>query len=105
MPLFVVTIAGFQIWQGVILKSIPQGVILIQSDLINNTAGYFFSDVAGWIIAAILSGAYGASALSGVVSGRRQNVAIRGPIMFGIKLVGVPAAPFLTLAIRNRDPG
>jgi D-xylose transport system permease protein len=105
VPSFVVTLAGFQIWQGVILKSIPQGVILIQSDLINNTAGYFFSDAAGWIIAAILSGAYVASALSGVVSGRRQNVAIRDPIMFGIKLVGVPAVSFLTVAICNRDRG
>ena len=54
VPSFVVTLAGFQIWQGVILKSIPQGVILIQSDLINNTAGYFFGDTAGWIIAAIV---------------------------------------------------
>jgi D-xylose transport system permease protein len=105
VPSFVVTLAGFQIWQGVILKSIPQGVILIQSDLINNTAGYFFSDAAGWIIAAILSIAYFASALGGVVQGRRQNVAIRNPVMFGIKLVGVPAISFVTVAICNRDRG
>ena len=30
VPSFVVTLAGFEIWQGVILKSIPQGVIVIQ---------------------------------------------------------------------------
>jgi D-xylose transport system permease protein len=105
VPSFVVTLAGFQIWQGVILKSIPQGVILIQSDLINNTAGYFFSDAAGWIIAAILSIAYVGSTLTGVMQGRRHGVAIRDPLLFWIKLAGVPAVSFLTVAICNRDRG
>jgi D-xylose transport system permease protein len=105
VPSFVVTLAGFQIWQGVILKSIPQGVILIQSDLINNTAGYFFSDAAGWIIAAVVSIAYLGSELTGALSERRHQVAIRNPVMFGIKLVGVPILSFLTVEICNRDRG
>ena len=91
VPSFVVTLAGFQIWQGVILKSIPQGVILIQSDLINNSANYFFSDAAGWIIAAIIIVAYVGSTLTGVYQGRRHGVAIRDPLMFWVKLIGVPA--------------
>jgi D-xylose transport system permease protein len=105
VPSFVVTLAGFQIWQGVILKSIPQGVILIQSDLINNSANYFFSDRAGWIIAIIVAVAYVASELNTVLSGRRHAVALRSPIEFAIKLIAVPAICFITVAICNRDRG
>ena len=45
-----VTLAGYQIWQGVIQKSIPQGVIVIQNNTVNDVANYFFSKRAGWII-------------------------------------------------------
>ena len=51
VPSFVVTLAGFEIWQGVIQRSVP-GVIVIQDDMINNSSNYFFSDPAGWIMAA-----------------------------------------------------
>jgi D-xylose transport system permease protein len=100
-----VTLAGFQIWQGVILKSIPQGVILIQSDLINNTAGYFFSDLWGWIIAAVIIGVYVGSTLIGVYQGRRHAVAIRDPLIFWIKLIGLPLATIITVIICNKDRG
>jgi D-xylose transport system permease protein len=105
VPSFVVTLAGFQIWQGVILKSIPQGVILIQSDLINNTAGYFFSKTAGWIIAAVIIVVYVGSMLTGVIQGRRHGVAIRDPIMFWIKLIGLPLVTVVTVIICNKDRG
>ncbi len=105
VPSFVVTLAGFQIWQGVILKSIPQGVILIQSDLINNTAGYFFSDLWGWIIAAVIIVVYVGSTLAGVYQGRRHAVAIRDPLMFWIKLVGLPLVTIITVTICNKDRG
>ena len=59
MPAFVVTLAGYQIWQGVIQKSIEaEGVIVIQDATVNNTANYFFSEKAGWILAAIVLGIY-----------------------------------------------
>ena len=51
VPAFVVTLAGYQIWQGVIQKSIEnKGVIVIQDNTVNNVANYFFSERAGWII-------------------------------------------------------
>jgi D-xylose transport system permease protein len=105
VPSFVVTLAGFQIWQGVILKSIPQGVILIQSDLINNTAGYFFSDMWGWIIAAVIIVVYVGGTLTGVLQARSHGVGIRDPLIFWIKLIGVPLATVVTVTICNRDRG
>ena len=82
VPAFVVTLAGYQIWQGVIQKSIEkEGVIVIQDETVNNTANYFFSDTAGWIIAAIVCGVYAASVLGGVISHRRPGVAVRDPLV------------------------
>jgi D-xylose transport system permease protein len=105
VPSFVVTIAGFEIWQGVILKSIPQGVIVIQDNTINNMDGYFFSDLAGWIIAAIVSVVYVASVANGALQGVRHGVPIRNKWLLAAKILAVPAASFLIVAICNNDRG
>ena len=64
VPSFVVTLAGFLIWQGVILNKLEQrGTIIIQDRWINYTDSYFFSHVAGWLIAAIITALYPLSVL------------------------------------------
>ena len=105
VPSFVVTLAGFEIWQGVVLKSIPEGVIVIQDETVNNVSQYFFGDTAGWIIAAIVSVAYLSLTLNGVIQGRRHGVEIRDTALLVGKLIGVPAAAFMTVAICNSDRG
>jgi D-xylose transport system permease protein len=105
VPSFVVTLAGFEIWQGVVLKSIPQGVLVIQDQTVNDVSQYFFSDAAGWVIAAIVSILYVGGTLSGVLQRRRHGVRERDPILLVFKLVAVPVAAFLTAAICNRDRG
>ena len=105
VPAFVVTLAGYQIWQGVIQKSIPQGVLVIQDDTVNNVANYFFSKQAGWIIAFVVAGIYVVSTLGGVIARRRHGVAVRDPALVAVKLVGVVAVTFGTVAICNRDRG
>jgi len=105
VPAFVVTLAGYQIWQGVIQKSIPQGVLVIQDNTVNNMANYFFSKEAGWIIAIVVAGIYVFSTVSGIVSRRRHGVAVRDPILVALKLIGVVAVTFGAVAICNRDRG
>jgi D-xylose transport system permease protein len=105
VPSFVVTLAGFEIWQGVIQRTISQGVIVIQSNTINNTAGYFFSDIGGWIIAAVMSAAYVGAVLSSVISNRRHGVAIRDPLLIAGRTVVVPGVACGTVAICNHDRG
>jgi D-xylose transport system permease protein len=104
VPSFVVTLAGFLIWQGEIQRTITQGVIIIQDNLINDTANYFFSDSAGWIIAGAVSAVYAAAVLSGVWAARRHGVPLRDPYRLAGKLVVVPAAAFLVVVICNHDP-
>ena len=105
VPAFVVTLAGYQIWQGVIQKSIPQGVLVIQDNTVNNTANYFFSKEAGWIIAIVVAGIYVVSTVGGVISRRRHGVAVRDPLFVALKLVGVVVVTFGVVAICNRDRG
>jgi D-xylose transport system permease protein len=105
VPSFVVTLAGFEIWQGVIQQKITQGVIVIQNDTINNTANYFFSDLGGWILAGVVSAAYVGGTLGGAIAGRRHGIPIRDPLFLAAKLVVVPAVALGTVAICNKDRG
>jgi len=104
VPSFVVTLAGFEIWQGVIQRTVP-GVIVIQDNMINNTSNYFFSTLAGWIMAAVISAAYVGGLLGQAYSGRRHGIAIANPLLFGIKLVIVPVIAFVGVWILNKDRG
>jgi D-xylose transport system permease protein len=102
VPSFVVTLAGFMIWQGVILQKLEQpGSIIIQDRWINYTASYFFSDIAGWIIAAIITAIYALTVLGGVIGKRRAGVAIGRPWLVIAKLVAVAVASFGVVAICN----
>jgi D-xylose transport system permease protein len=106
VPAFVVTLAGYQIWQGVIQKSIEkEGVIVIQDETVNNTANYFFSERAGWIIAAVVCLVYAGSIASGVISSRRHGVPIRDAWLLPVKVGIVVAVTILVVIICNRDRG
>ena len=76
VPSFVVTLAGNLAWQGAILRSLPQGVIVIQDNTINNIANYFFSPAAGWVIAAVISCGYALVILNGIRVQRRHGLPV-----------------------------
>ena len=102
VPSFVVTLAGLLIFQGVILQILEiRGTIVIQDKWINDTAYYYFSHFAGWIIAAIVSALYAGIALAQVVGQRRAGLAVRDPWLLAAKVVGLAIAAFGTVAICN----
>ena len=102
VPSFVVTLAGFMIWQGVILQRLEQpGSIIIQDRWINYTASYNFSHVAGELIAAIVTGVYVITVTGGVVAKRRAGVAVGNKGLMIAKVLGVAAVSFGTVAICN----
>jgi D-xylose transport system permease protein len=104
VPSFVVTLAGFLIWQGAIIKTVEKkGAIIIQNDTINNTANYFFSHRAGWIIAAVVSVVYLVGVLSQVWANRRHGIPVSDPVMLAWRLAWVPAAMFIVVDICNHD--
>jgi D-xylose transport system permease protein len=117
VPSFVVTLAGLLIWQGAILKALGiQGVIGIQSNLVNNVANYYFSDLGGWVIAAVVTGLYALGAVGVWFTRRRAGldpgdltlavlrVAMIGVGAFGVVAIcnharGVPFAGVLVVAL------
>jgi D-xylose transport system permease protein len=105
VPSFVVTLAGLIAFQGVIIKALPQGVIVIQNNLINDVANYYFSDLGGWIIAIVLAGAYGAARLSSIFGRRRAGIPV--PLWWVDigRAVAVGGIAFAVVAIANRDRG
>ena len=105
VPSFVVTLAGYEIWQGVILRSITQGVIVIQDPKINDFSNYLFSDLAGWIMAAIITLVYSGGTLWGAYVGKRHGIPIRDPQLLALKAIVVPVVAFTTVEILNKDRG
>ncbi len=104
VPSFVVTLAGFLMWQGVIIERVEaRGAIIIQDTYINNTANYFFSHRGGWILAFAFSAIYLAAILSGWWANRRHGIKVRDPVLFGVRLIVPPALIFLVVAICNQD--
>ena len=105
VPSFVVTLAGYEIWQGVILRSITQGVIVIQEPHINDFSNYLFGTTAGWILAALVTLAYCGGMLANAFAGRRHGIPIRDPALLALKVVVVPVVAFLTVYVLNKDRG
>jgi D-xylose transport system permease protein len=106
VPSFVVTLAGLLAWQGVIQSSIGDGgPIIIENRWINYTESYFFSKTDSWLIAVALSALYVGGVVLGIVGQRRHNVAIRNPYLILAKVIAIPAATFLIVAICNHDRG
>ena len=102
VPSFVVTLAGFLIWQGVILNKLEQrGTIIIQDRWINYTDLYIFSPAAGWVIAAIFTALYPLSVLYRKIVARGTQIAQQSWTMAILKTVGVGIAAFGTVAICN----
>jgi len=102
VPSFVVTLAGFLIWQGVILRILQKpGSIVIQDRWINYTATYGFSRLAGWLIAAGISVLYTIVVLGGYFRRRRAGVSTGRLGVAIAKVIGVAIAAFGTVAICN----
>jgi D-xylose transport system permease protein len=102
VPSFVVTLAGFLIWQGVILNTLEvRGTIIIQDRWINYTDNYFFSHFAGWLIAFVITLLYPLSVLYNWITARGTQIAQVN--VFGViaRTIGIAIAAFGVVAIAN----
>ncbi|MBV8257229.1 MAG: sugar ABC transporter permease [Actinobacteria bacterium] len=102
VPSFVVTLAGYLIWQGVILSKLQvRGTIIIQDRWINYTASYYFSHFAGYLIAAAVTAVYPVSRLVGWLRQRQANVSGESIRSIALKSAGIGLAAFGVVAICN----
>jgi D-xylose transport system permease protein len=102
VPSFVVTLAGFLIWQGVILNKLEQkGTIIIQDRWINYTDSYFLSPLGGWICAFVVTALYPLSILYRSMVARGTQIAQQSIGWVVVKTAGIAVAAFGTVAICN----
>jgi D-xylose transport system permease protein len=102
VPSFVVTLAGFLIWQGVILNKLEQkGTIIIQDRWINYTDSYFLSPIGGWICALVVTALYPLSMLYRKIIARGTQIAQQSWVWIAVKTAGIGVAAFGTVAICN----
>src|SRR4051794_39075032 len=106
IPSFVVTLAGLLAWQGALLQVLGNtGTINLNDDTIVGLANTFYSDLFGWILAAVVIGSY---AFSGYLERlRRRRAGLAPPSMrnFIIRLVAVAIGTIASVVVLNSDRG
>ena len=108
MPSFVVTLALFIAWQGVILQLICEGGTLgLRDPVINAVANGNLSTVGSWILFVVGAGGYAAVLLNRQYRRRRQGLVAQptGLVLIKIGAVVVLAAVATYLLTINRSLG
>jgi D-xylose transport system permease protein len=106
VPSFVVTLAGLLFWQGAIQQAIGgAGVIVVEDSTINNVANYFFTDTAGYLIAAGATALFALTTLSGVISRRRHGILTDNLVLVAARLIGFVAIAFGAVYWANQERG
>ena len=109
VPSFVVTLAGFLIWSGVVLILTTQystaGTIRIQDDTVIGIANDFLSAVWGWILAAVLVGAFALIQLRTSLTRRAQRLAAKPLSLVALQTLGLAAVTFAAVWYLNEDRG
>jgi D-xylose transport system permease protein len=108
MPSFVVTLALFIAWQGVILQLIGEGGTLgLRDPVINAVANGNLSTLGSWLLFVVAAGGYAAVLLLRQVSRRRQGLVAQptGLVLIKIGAVVVLAAIATYLLTLNRSVG
>jgi D-xylose transport system permease protein len=108
MPSFVVTLALFIAWQGVILQFIGEGGTLgLRDPVIFAVANGNLNTLWSWILFVVAAGGYAAVLLNRQVSRRRLGLVAQptGLVLIKIGAVVVLAAIATFLLTQNRSPG
>jgi D-xylose transport system permease protein len=109
VPSFVVTLAGFLIWSGVVLILTTQystaGTIRIQDDTVIGIANDFLSAVWGWILAAVVVAAYAVVQLRTSLARRARRLAAKPLSLVVLQTLGLAAVTFAAVWYLNEDRG
>ncbi len=106
IPSFVVTLAGLLAWQGFQLKVLGEtGTVNITDSKIIGLTGTFYSDVVGWVIAAVAIGAFVAVNL--LTRRQRLKAGLPAPPIASMitRIVVVAVAVIASIAVFNSDRG
>ena len=106
IPSFVITLAGLLAWQGLQLYVLGDtGTINVTDGKIVGLANHFYSDAAGWVMAAVAIAAYAGVTLWSLRARRAAGLAdtdAAGPIA---RIMIVAAGVIAVVAVLNADRG
>ncbi len=128
LPSFVVTLAGFMVWSGVVLILVGgAGTVIIQDSVIIGVANYFLPDFVfaggsfttnpemfegaafasnvSWVLAAIVIFFYGFYRLNRARTRRRQGVTNRPMAIVILEIVAVSLFTLAVVYVANQDRG
>ena len=109
VPSFVVTLAGFLIWSGVVLILTTQystaGTIRIQDDTVVGIANNFLSEFWGWVLAVVVVVAYAALQLRLALARRAGGLVGKPTVLIVLQTVGLAVVTFTAVWYLNEDRG
>ncbi|HXV58786.1 MAG TPA: hypothetical protein VD704_13050 [Gaiellaceae bacterium] len=109
VPSFVVTLAGFLIWSGVVLILTTQystaGTIRIQDETVVEIANGFLSDLWGWILAAAVVAAFALSQARNAMVRRAGGLAAKPTVVIAAQVAGLAVLLFAGVWYANQDRG
>jgi D-xylose transport system permease protein len=110
VPSFVLTLAGFLVWSGVVLwltlDFTDAGFVSIRDQTLIDIANKFFEeDWVGWVIGAVVVALYAGVQLLDLRSRRRRGLASRPVPIIAAQIVGVTVITFAGVIVANQDRG
>jgi D-xylose transport system permease protein len=106
IPSFVVTLAGLLAWQGALLLVLGStGTVNLGDDTITGLTGTFYGDVFGWIMVAVIVGAFVASGVLERVRRTRAGLDPPHPAGFIVQIVLVAAGLIASVIVLASDRG
>jgi D-xylose transport system permease protein len=109
VPSFVVTLAGFLIWSGVVLILTTQystaGTIRIQDDTVVGIANNFLSEFWGWVLAVVVVVAYAALQLRMALARRAESLVGKPTVLIVLQTIGLAVVTFAAVWYLNQDRG
>jgi D-xylose transport system permease protein len=106
IPTFVVTLAGLLTWQGAQLRVLGStGTLNVSDSTITGLTSTFYSDVVGWILAAVGVAALVASALRRRRRRERAGLPVEPIAALALRVGAAAGAVIVAVAVLNADRG
>ena len=106
LPSFVVTLAGYLIWNGVVLLMIgAAGTVVIQNQTVVAIANYFLPPLLGWLFGVAIVALFAFGLLNEVRSRRKRGMATVPMSIVILQIVLLAAITFFAVYVANQDRG
>jgi D-xylose transport system permease protein len=106
LPSFVVTLAGYLIWNGAVLLLIGSaGTVVIQNDTVVAIANYFLPALWGWVFGAAIVILFALGLLNEVRARRGRGISSVPMAVIALQIALMALVVFFTVYVANQDRG